>query len=110
MNLSDYQREVARTCATSDHSETVKMALIGLADEVGEVAGPLKKYLFHGHELSGAKLVDELGDVLWYLTTLANEFDISLEDVISENVEKLRKRYPEGFSSEKSINREEYRG
>lgn len=107
MNLSDYQKEVARTCATSEHAETVKMALVGLADEVGEVAGPLKKYLWHGHELAEAKLLDELGDVLWYIATLANEFDISLDEVIEKNVKKLRNRYPDGFSSERSINREE---
>jgi NTP pyrophosphatase (non-canonical NTP hydrolase) len=106
VNLDQYQDEVVRTRATTDHNETIKMALIGLQDELGEIAGPLKKYLWHGHSLAGEHLLDEMGDVLWYLTTLCNEFNISLEDVLQNNVEKLRRRYPDGFSSERSINRE----
>lgn len=108
MNLNQYQQEVARTCATSgNHGETLKMAGFGLSGEVGEVIDTLKKYMWHNHLLDMEHLKKELGDVMWYLATLANEFGISLDDVIAGNVEKLRKRYPDGFSSERSINREE---
>lgn len=111
MNLQQYQKEVARTCATSgNHGETLKMAGFGLSGEVGEVNDMLKKYMWHDHPLDMEHFKKELGDVMWYLATLANEFEISLDDVLEENVEKLRKRYPDGFSSERSINREETRG
>jgi NTP pyrophosphatase (non-canonical NTP hydrolase) len=105
--LDLYQEEVRRTTGTKDHIETVVMTAMGLAGEVGECVDVLKKYIFHDHSLDKGKLALELGDVLWYLTALCNALEIPLKEVIDKNVEKLRKRYPDGFSSEKSRNREE---
>jgi NTP pyrophosphatase (non-canonical NTP hydrolase) len=90
---------------TSDLEDTIKLALIGLQDELGEIAGPIKKHLWHGHTLDTDHIQDEVGDLLWYLATLCNSLGISLEDALQGNVAKLQKRYPDGFSSEKSINR-----
>jgi NTP pyrophosphatase (non-canonical NTP hydrolase) len=108
MNLSDYQQAVARTCATREagQAETLKLALVGLQDELGEVAGPLKKYLWHGHPLDYAHLQEEIGDLLWYLATLCNALDIALLDVVQGNLDKLQQRYPHGFSPEQSLKRE----
>ena len=105
MNIQDYQQAVRRTCATAERAETLKLALIGLQDELGEVAGPLKKHLWHGHPLDGAHIQDEVGDLLWYLATLCNALELSLAEALQANLEKLRQRYPEGFSSQRSINR-----
>ncbi len=106
MKLYEYQEAVKRTCVTSDPHETMKLALVGLQDELGEIAGPLKKYLWHGHTaLDRAHLQDELGDVLWYLATLCNALDILLEAALEGNIEKLRKRYPQGFSCQRSLYR-----
>jgi NTP pyrophosphatase (non-canonical NTP hydrolase) len=80
--------------------------IFGLIGEVGEVAEMIKKCHWHGHLLSQEKLKDELSDILWYLATLANSFGIDLEQIALHNVEKLRNRYPEGFSEERSRNRE----
>ncbi len=90
MNLHDYQEAVKRTCATSDPHETMKLALVGLQDELGEIAGPLKKSLWHGHpDLDRAHLQDEVGDVLWYLTTLCHALDISLAAALEEGASLL---------------------
>jgi NTP pyrophosphatase (non-canonical NTP hydrolase) len=78
---------------------------MGLAGEAGEVVDYLKKVYFHGHEIDKEKLKLELGDVLWYVSNLALLHEISLNDVGRSNIQKLEKRYPEGFSVEKSINR-----
>ncbi|MBQ2862402.1 MAG: nucleoside triphosphate pyrophosphohydrolase family protein, partial [Oscillospiraceae bacterium] len=67
----------------------------------------VKKHLFHGHELDREALIKELGDVAWYLAEASEALDVSLDEVFERNIEKLKKRYPEGFSSERSINREE---
>ena len=67
----------------------------------------VKKHLAQGHELDKEKLIKELGDIAWYLAETAYALDVSLEEVLSLNIEKLKKRYPEGFDSEKSINRNE---
>jgi NTP pyrophosphatase (non-canonical NTP hydrolase) len=108
MEIADYQQEVQRTCATSNREDTVKLALIGLQDELGEIAGPLKKHLWHGHDLDLAHVQDEIGDLVWYLATLCNTLEISLAEVLLKNMEKLYRRYPHGFSSERSINRTEW--
>lgn len=123
MNIEEYQQAVKRTCATEEDKETLKMGLVGMLDELGEVmlpliyilglqvtlkeiAGPLKKHLWHGHELESKEhLEEELGDTFWYLTSICNGLDINLGRVLQKNVDKLQKRYPDGFSSERSINR-----
>lgn len=105
MNLDNYQNEVARTCGTTDRQETIKMSLIGMLGEMGEISDPLKKHLYHGHDLDLSKTSDEIGDLLWYLTTLVNSLGLSLDGIIRNNIAKLRARYPDGFSNERSINR-----
>lgn len=105
--LDLYQQEVRRTTGTKEYTETLVMASMGLAGEVGECVDMLKKYIFHGHSLDKGKLALELGDVMWYLSALCNALEISLSDVVAANVEKLRKRYPDGFSADRSKNREE---
>lgn len=67
-----------------------------------------KKVEFQGHAFDPVKLVDELGDVLWYIAQTATGLNITLEDVAQHNVEKLKKRYPNGFDVERSIHRPEY--
>lgn len=52
-------------------------------------------------------LKEELGDVLWYIATTAAGAGISLDEIMENNIEKLRKRYPEGFDAERSVNRDE---
>jgi NTP pyrophosphatase (non-canonical NTP hydrolase) len=78
---------------------------VGLQDELGEVAGPLKKYLWQGHDLDRAHLPEEVGDVLWYLATLCNALGIVLEEALAGNIAKLECRYPAGFSCAASRSR-----
>lgn len=81
-----------------------------LAGEAGEVANRAKKIWKHGHPLTKLEVTtmkDELGDVLWYLTVLAESMGVTLDDIMQHNLQKLNDRYPEGFSEERSINRDE---
>jgi NTP pyrophosphatase (non-canonical NTP hydrolase) len=80
---------------------------MGIAGEAGEVSDLLKKHVFHGHSVEREDVKKELGDVLWYVSQIATEFNISLEIVAEANIEKLKKRYPKGFREEDSIHREE---
>ena len=82
-------------------------SVMGLCGESGEVIDLVKKHVSHGHPLNREKLIDELGDVAWYLAECATVLDVSLEEILERNIEKLKKRYPEGFSTYRSINREE---
>lgn len=105
MTLNEYQELASRTA--SEHQLELLNYGLGIAGESGEVADHIKKAFFHRHSIDTAEIKKELGDVLWYVSQLARLVGLSLEEVAQLNVEKLRKRYPEGFSSERSINREE---
>lgn len=106
MRLDEYQQLALRT-ANKDLDERGKIAngALGLAGEAGEAADLAKKHLFHGHPLDRDKLRSELGDVLWYVATLADAVGLELGDIAEANIAKLRARYPEGFSEERSRNR-----
>jgi len=108
MNLDTYQQQAGRTDPHPPGSRDAMLnGVLGLAGEVGEVVEAVKKHVFHGHALDRQALVGELGDVLWYVARLAAAFGISLGDVAVRNLDKLQRRYPNGFSSECSRNRPE---
>lgn len=75
---------------------------LGLAGEVGETLDLLKKHLGHGHPLDLDKLKKEFGDVRWYGAVLEDAFGFKSSEVAQANVDKLRARYPTGFTVEAS--------
>ncbi len=78
-------------------------SIAGLAGEAGEVADMWKKIKFHNLEYNDEtreKLIKELGDICWYLFSVADVLDISIEEVIRRNIEKLKARHAHGFSPE----------
>ena len=107
MTLDEYQHLAARTMGPRTREQQLANVALGLAGEAGEVADIFKKHLFHAHPLDTAALVKELGDCLWYIAGAATALDLSLGDIAAGNVDKLRRRYPEGFSEERSLNRPE---
>ena len=108
MTVNEYQKLAMTTLNNDlDKKEILTNSVMGLCGESGEACDIVKKHLFHGHELDRDALIKELGDVAWYLAEAATALNIPLEEVFERNIEKLKKRYPEGFSSEKSINRKE---
>jgi NTP pyrophosphatase (non-canonical NTP hydrolase) len=106
MTLNEYQEKALRT-ANEVGSRLMLNGALGLCGEAGEAADVVKKHFFQGHELDKAELTKELGDCLWYLAILAYSAHIDLDTVAIENVEKLQRRYPNGFSADRSVNREE---
>lgn len=79
--------------------------VMGLCGESGEVIDIVKKHHAQGHDLDKEKIIEELGDVCWYIAEIAYVLDVKLEDVFEGNINKLSKRYKNGFSKEESINR-----
>ena len=63
----------------------------------------VKKWLAQGHELDKERLAKELGDIAWYLAEAATALDLSLEQILQANIDKLKKRYPDGFDTKRSI-------
>ena len=108
MQINEYQKLAMVTVNKElTKKEMLVNSVMGLNGEAGEVIDIVKKYLFHGHELKKEELIKELGDVAWYLAEAATALDIDLETILVLNIEKLKKRYPEGFSVESSVNRKE---
>lgn len=114
LSFDEYQKLALRTmnkemvrpfASPAEFRDRMACGGLGLAGEAGEAADQVKKYLYHGHSLDLPKLKNELGDILWYVATLADALDMSLGDVAQGNVDKLKRRYPEGFSPNASINR-----
>lgn len=105
MTLNEYQALAQRTSSARTPSDKIENGVLGLNGEAGEVADLLKKHRFQGHELDRDKMIDEAGDVLWYVAELSGGLGVSLEEVAQRNIVKLRARYPDGFDSERSVHR-----
>lgn len=106
MDFDAYQKAASRTLPVDTDpakGKTLNVGALGLAGETGEVVELVKKHLFHDQPLDKEKVKKELGDVLWYLAATATGAGLKLAEVAEANVEKLRKRYPEGFSPEASV-------
>jgi NTP pyrophosphatase (non-canonical NTP hydrolase) len=94
-NLATYREDI-QFSRNAECKSTLNAAL-GLAGESGEVCELIKKERFQGRAYDPAKMLEELGDVLWYLDCMAEVHGFTLDDVAAVNVDKLRKRYPAGF-------------
>ncbi len=103
-SFSEYQRHQKRTAGPRSN---LINAVLGLCGESGEVADIVKKHEFQGHVMDREKLIEELGDVLWYLSEAARSIDVDLADIAKKNIHKLSLRYPDGFSEQRSIFRDE---
>lgn len=108
MRLNEYQREASKTANLQGPVALRRLNWsLGIAGEAGEIAELLKKHTFHDHALDEEELAKELGDLLWYVSQLASDLGYTLEEIARMNLEKLAKRYPQGFSSYHSVNRVE---
>ena len=108
MTINEYQKLAMTTLNPAlDRKDVLINGVMGLCGESGEAIDIVKKWLAQGHDLDKEKLAKELGDLCWYLAETATALDLSLEDIMAANIEKLKRRYPEGFDSERSINRTE---
>lgn len=108
LTLNEYQA-ATKNFMNKDltNREALLMFVLGISSESGEIAEAIKHNMFHHHKLDRDNLKKELGDLLWYLSGMADHFGWTLDEVAVANIDKLSIRYPNGFSSERSINRVE---
>jgi len=106
MDFNEYQKNALKTASVKENDRLILNGVMGLSGESGECIDMMKKHLFQGHQLDNEKMMDELGDVLWYIAITAEGLGYELNDIAVHNIEKLRKRYPEGFSADRSIHRD----
>ena len=106
MKVNEYQKLAMTTLNPELNKKDVLInSVMGLCGESGEAIDIVKKWLAQGHELDKEHLAKELGDIAWYLAEAATALDIPLEDIFQANLDKLKKRYPEGFDTNRSKTR-----
>ena len=106
MTANEYQVLAMKTLNKDlDEREVLINGVMGLCGESGEVIDIVKKHISQGHPLNKDKIVEELGDVLWYIAELATILNVTMEDIMKYNINKLSQRYEGGFTVEQSINR-----
>lgn len=106
MTVNEYQECALKTLNPElDKKDILINGVMGLCGESGEAIDIVKKHLAQGHELDKEHLAKELGDIAWYLAETAFAIDYRLEDIFQMNIDKLKKRYPQGFDTGNSVNR-----
>ena len=106
LSFNNYQKEAFKLISEEGKKDLLTNGVLGLAGESGECCDIIKKYKYQGHELNKENLIEELGDVLWYIAETCSGLNITLEEVANRNLDKLHKRYHGStFHKEDSINR-----
>mgnify|MGYP003587126551 CR=1 FL=1 len=118
-SVDSYQQDALRTKAKMSEKECLLDCALGLSGEstealevsmqlavaCGKIADEVKKCVYHDHSLEIEKLMKELGDICWYVAVLSDCYGYRMSEVLEGNIEKLKKRYPDGFDPERSKNR-----
>ena len=108
MDVNEYQKLAMTTLNKELNKDEILLnSAMGLCGEAGEVIDILKKHLHQGHPFDKEAFINELGDIAWYLAEACQAIGCELSEILELNIDKLSKRYPNGFSVDKSKNRQE---
>jgi len=112
MNQKEYIKLALRSesenykfIGTGKVTPRIEHAIYGVVTEAGELMGAIKKAKIYGQDLDRVNLIEEMGDLMWYLALLSDDLGVDFEDLWKENIEKLEARYPEKYTDELAINR-----
>lgn len=105
MQSKEYIDKAMRTCIHDDAGDMIREAAAGIASEAGEVLSLIRKWEFQGHPLLPDQIIDEMGDVFWFMAEMATALDITFEEICQRNLDKTLDRYPHGFDPFLSLNR-----
>lgn len=110
MNWKKFLNESARTDHPHLHMDMPAEfyhSIMGMSTETGELLDIVKKNMFYRKPIDYAHVKEELGDVMWYIAQLCRILNLNLEEILQENIDKLRIRYPEQFTVEDALNRKD---
>jgi NTP pyrophosphatase (non-canonical NTP hydrolase) len=105
MTFNDYQAGANRTgnVLAEDLASNLNHAALGLTTEVGEFVSEVKRIVRYGKACTPEMhdhMVEELGDVMWYIAIAAETLGVRMEEMAEKNIDKLRLRFPDKFSNE----------
>ena len=116
MNTITYQKDALRTNSADHHDISIRLgshkmqqilhAGIGVATESGEILDAIKKHVYYGKKLDTVNLIEEVGDVMWYLAVLLDQCGSTFDEAMEKNIAKLKTRFPEGFTEHNALNRD----
>ena len=110
-NTEIFQREARRSLRDDLPYEAMCSNMcMGLAGEIGEVIDIMKKHIYQGKELDITDVIEEVGDVLWYIANFCNVNNITMDECMERNIKKLRKRFPNGFTIKDANERKDKMG
>ena len=99
-NIQEYQKICKTTAKKFDNPEIeISTWGLGIAGEAGDIAGCIKKTFAHKNDQRKG-IRENIGDTLWYIAMICNFFNWDLQEILQENINKLSKRYPQGFTIE----------
>src|SRR5579871_1585927 len=102
---NDYT-QIRMRLTTSIPIVRLQHAIAGMVTEVGELQDILKKYYYYDKNINPVHLREEIGDLLWYVGLAIGSQGWSMEDIMKENINKLRARYPNKFTEWEAKNRD----
>jgi len=113
MDNEVYKRMALRTNTVPDlfkeHGpDTVNLlhGAIGANTEAGELLDAVKRFLFYGKEIDRVNVIEEVGDLCWYMAVTLEAVGSDFDEAMQRNIDKLRTRFPEGFEADKALNRD----
>jgi NTP pyrophosphatase (non-canonical NTP hydrolase) len=109
MTSDEYIQNCMRTASVTFKAAVPPQVIHGIegcVTEAGELMDALKKTEFYGKPFDPVNICEEIGDIMWFLSLICNYYGWSFSHVWEINIAKLKKRYPEKFTSEKALNRD----
>ena len=114
MKTEEYFKEASRTCPSLGTEvlggrdintiDNIHMVL-GMQTEVAELSDVFKKHLAYNKPIDWVNVEEEVADAMWYIANFCRINNINFEKILQNNIDKLRKRFPDKFSEEQAINR-----
>ena len=108
MNSIEYLKTIERSESPNFDiiNKKILHGVIGCSTEVGELVDIVKKSLFHNQPIAKWALIEEIGDIFWYLGLICNEIDCTFEEIMEMNIKKLKERYPDQYTDKDNQNRD----
>ncbi len=100
------ENEVYHFGTTGEVTPRIEHGALGAVTESAELIDAVKKSKIYGRALDRVNLIEEIGDIMWYLAILADELGVSFEEIWEKNINKLRQRYPDKYTNEHSEQRD----